>query len=486
MNPSSLFNHIDLIFRLNHSLSLLDSQGQVIFCKAQRAEDFGNLVAVGQNVNQYLKLLPSEVAVVNDPYSGGSHLSCFYLVCRFQSGAQKQQMNYFTLVKKILFKPRLRLAAHIDEEGVRVPPTPIGTFKEPNLLVIKAIAAHPLAPAKFESIILNEIEQLCKDAHLVGQLLRDHLRESPQAFLKDYSQIFRQGVNTLFDRVPDGIAEIQWPLGPSSSLQLKLNAQPKSLTFDFSGTGSMDEFGITDSACLGVCIASFLRWMGHPLVTTQALYDRIILIAPKGSFVNQSFPQPIFRGITDGVAYLSFCLASTFEKLRQPGIAAAFSGYSQCSFELDFGDQVFFDHVLPGSGGQSQGPGEVGAANWGLYQLQPSVEEIEAIYPMRFKTINIRKNSGGSGVHPGGAGQDKTIELLRDARFTWSFSHLHPKLRGSDGGRHGAPPEVVITLPGTKKQSQPLSGTLQLPVGSVISVHSSGGGGWGFQDTAGN
>ena len=484
MIAPSILNRLHLLFRGKSSAAIFDPQGQLVFSQADRPEDFGVLIASTQTMTKYFQLKPLDLAFMNDPYSGGSHLHHYFVTCAFSLKSGRSQAACFHFTKKLSFKPRLCDSSHIDEEGLRVPPTPIGSLNSLDLEILKAIGSHPKAPAKFAEVISNELSQLTNEVRSLSQIFEDFLQSPIQTFSKNFYQEVKLGVENLFDDLPDSSTEVLRPVGLNSAVHLKLHSNSKNLTFDFTGTEKSDEIGMTDAACLGVCVSTFLKWQKQPMVATQALLDRIILVAPKKSFVNVAHPQATYLGMTDGVAYLQHCLLHALESLDRNQPASAMSGYSQCSFEINFGDQVFFDHVLPGAGGSQNKIGRNGQSPWELHNLQPSVEEIEAQFPMLVRSIALRKNSGGSGISPGGSGQAKTFELLKPAKFTWLASQLTSKISGSEGGRPGSPPEIHILKPGQKKEVLPLRGSLQLEAGTIISLQSGGGGGWGFEAPA--
>lgn len=110
--------------------------------------------------------------------------------------------------------------------------------------------------------------------------------------------------------------------------------------------------------------------------------------------------------------------------------------------------------------------------------LEVPVELQEALFPIRVEEMAIRVDSGGPGRRRGGPGMTKTVRLLSDATLSASMDRVHcPPWGLHDGGagRSGGGTAVVdgVSAPFLKVSAMPL------PAGSVVTVASSGGGGFG-------
>jgi N-methylhydantoinase B len=107
------------------------------------------------------------------------------------------------------------------------------------------------------------------------------------------------------------------------------------------------------------------------------------------------------------------------------------------------------------------------------------VEVLEHDYPVLVERYALRKNSGGAGLHPGGMG------LIRDFRFLTevSVSLLTERRRhapyGLAGGQPGTCGKNVLMREKNQEDSLPGKANLVLQAGSVLSIRTPGGGGWG-------
>jgi N-methylhydantoinase B len=108
------------------------------------------------------------------------------------------------------------------------------------------------------------------------------------------------------------------------------------------------------------------------------------------------------------------------------------------------------------------------------------IEAFELAYPMRVRELRLRDGSGGDGLHPGGRGLRRTLEVVADD-VTVSLlgeRRLHPP-PGLAGGGDGAPGRAVLRFPDGTHEELPPKATRTVPRGTLVELDTPGGGGWG-------
>jgi N-methylhydantoinase B len=110
--------------------------------------------------------------------------------------------------------------------------------------------------------------------------------------------------------------------------------------------------------------------------------------------------------------------------------------------------------------------------------LNTPVEALEHAYPFRITRYGIRRGSGGEGVHRGGDGLRRDLEILGPARVTLLCERRAVGPSGARGGEDGAPGENVLIRDGVEERL-PGKTTFSVDAGDVVSIRSPGGGGWG-------
>jgi N-methylhydantoinase B len=139
---------------------------------------------------------------------------------------------------------------------------------------------------------------------------------------------------------------------------------------------------------------------------------------------------------------------------------------------------AYYETVGGGLGGAPQGPGLSGVHSHMSNSLNTPVEALEHAYPFRVVHYGIRRDSGGNGVHPGGDGLRRDIQLLTPGRVTLLTERRLRGPRGAAGGEDGTPGRNVLIRDGEETEL-PGKATFDAEENDVISVRTPGGGGWG-------
>lgn len=131
-----------------------------------------------------------------------------------------------------------------------------------------------------------------------------------------------------------------------------------------------------------------------------------------------------------------------------------------------------------GLGGSIHGDGE--SAIKGHDTVVIPVEVVEARYPVRIRRYVLRSNSAGQGRFRGGFGIIKEYEALVPVSLNAAYDRQVCPPQGLAGGKNGTPNELLI-LDRSGRAIHRVSKVTDLPVelGSVISLRTAGGGGFG-------
>jgi N-methylhydantoinase B len=133
-----------------------------------------------------------------------------------------------------------------------------------------------------------------------------------------------------------------------------------------------------------------------------------------------------------------------------------------------------------GWGAWSKGDGQDSLINEvnGSFRDLP-VEIFERKYPARILRYAIRTDSGGAGKFRGGNGTVRQYLLLDDANLSLWFERSVTPAWGLSGGEPGFGPEVVVREADGSETRMLKVNARPLKAGTVITVASGGGGGFG-------
>jgi N-methylhydantoinase B len=139
---------------------------------------------------------------------------------------------------------------------------------------------------------------------------------------------------------------------------------------------------------------------------------------------------------------------------------------------------AYYETAGGGMGGGPERPGLSGVHTHMSNTLNTPVEALEHAYPFRVLRYSLRPGTGGEGVHRGGEGILREIELLAPVEVTLLTERRNNGPSGAMGGGAGAPGENLLLRNGVEERL-PAKVTFRAEVGDVIRIATPGGGGWG-------
>ncbi len=451
--------------------------GTCLHLNPEYLSDYGTLPQALEVTQKYLKLQPGQVAIVNDPYSGGNILSTVTLILCVETQGPKPTPLLIALRKPL--RPHLRHVTNVEEEGLRIPPTLIGSKNEIFEDILSAISNHPLCPDEFTRNINTWFQELKKaEKNLLLSLKMRNFNLS-RTFFQSYLTSCYQMMRSHIEDLPLGEVIESFKLDGDESLQLNILSRGGEITFEFQASNPSKRYNLTDSATFGTCLAALLAYFEKPLVLNSGSFRAIKVNTPSLSWLSAKYPSPTFLGMSSGIHGVASSILHTLCTLGQEnsiGTSATIAPIIDLEFQSG---AHFFDTVYGGSGGTPNEPGQVGINFWERNKLSPSIEDLENRFPMIVDRITLRKSTGGSGENPGGSGVAKTFRVFEPATMKWSGDNLKIRPSGANGGMSGTETEFNLKPSGKKSEKLNSFGSLPLNIGDTITIKSAGGGGWG-------
>jgi len=146
---------------------------------------------------------------------------------------------------------------------------------------------------------------------------------------------------------------------------------------------------------------------------------------------------------------------------------------------------AYYETIAGGMGARPTKDGVSGVHTHMTNSLNTPAEALEYAYPVRLRRYSFRPGSGGRGLHIGGDGIVREIEVLTDAQVTLLADRRSRGPYGLSGGADGAPGRTVIVRQDGSEQEIPGKTSIRLRSGERVRVESPGGGGWGGPDKTG-
>jgi len=468
--------------RRDSSAALFDADGQMV---AQAAHIPVHLGAMPEAVTAVRALAPApgETFIINDPYTGGTHLPDITLV---HAIGVDGTVGGYTVVR----------AHHSDVGGSRpgsMPPASRSVFEEGLVIPPTRWARDGAVDAAIERLVLANVRTPnMRRGDLAAQLAacergaeryRALIAERGRAFVEaagrdllEYAE--RRTVAALATVIPDGTyAAKDWLEGDGVEerdveLRVAITAQGGRLRCDFTGTapaarGNVNcPLSVTRSAALFV-----VRCLVPDDVPTNGGVQRAVEVrAPKGCLVHARWPAAVVAGNVETSQRITDLL---FRALEVAGVAAQGQGTMN---NIVFGGRgwTYYETLGGGQGASEHGDGPSGVHVGMSNTRNTPIEAFELEHPMRIRAYQLRTGSGGGGRHRGGDGVIRDYEALAPVEASViSERRRHPP-RGARGGEDGAPGHNAVN-------GQDIGGraAVALDPGDVLRIETPGGGGWG-------
>ena len=475
----------------------------------------GTAVALGDHMPVHLGAMPmsveaalaelgtleeGDVALLNDPFRGGTHLPDITAVAAVREPGTGRLLGY--VASRAHHSDvggstpgSMPLAREIYEEGLRIPPVRLFRGGERVDDVWRLLLANVRTPEERAGDLDAQVAALHTGRTRLVEMARrrgaDIVLASMEALVAYADRLVAAGLA----RVPDGRWEGEDALeddgfgsGPIP-IRAALLVEGDRLTVDFEGTSPQVPGGvnavaaITSSATRYVvrCVVEAL--LGEPLPAGGGSMRGVTLRLPEGSVVNARPPASVAAGNVETSQRITDVLLRAFGAAL-PGRMPALSQGTMNNTTVGGIDPrtgrgfAYYETVGGGMGAGPEGPGLSGVHVHMSNSLNTPIEALEHAYPFRITRYDIRRGSGGDGFHRGGDGLRRDLMLLGDARVTLLCERRERGPSGAEGGADGAPGENVLVRGGVEERL-PGKVTFHARAGDVVSVRSPGGGGWG-------
>jgi N-methylhydantoinase B len=483
--------------RRDYSCAVFDAEGEVLAMGDHMPVHLGSMPRSVQAALEAFPLGPGDVAVLNDPYAGGTHLPDLTLVMPVFAARARTPLFYVANRAHHAdiggaHAGSMGLSREIFEEGLRVPPVKIMEKDRIVRDVMALLLTNVRTPREREGDLTAQIAA-CRigERRLIGMAEKYGRREvlAYGRHLLDYSA--RMMAATIA-AIPDGVYRAEDFLDDDGvteeplRIAVAIHIRGKNAEVDFTGSapqcaGSVNAVAaITESAVFYV----FRCLLDEEVPATSGLMRTVRVIAPQGTVVNARPPAAVAGGNVE----TSQRIVDTLLKALARAIPARIPAASQGTMNnLTFGGFdprhggapfAYYETIAGGTGG---GPGHAG--NHGTHShmtntLNTPVEVLEHVYPVRIHQYSLRESSAGRGKFPGGNGLIREIEALTEVQAAILSDRRKMPPYGLKGGSPGRAGKNELIVQGCM-QRLPSKCTFRVPSGGMIRIETPGGGGWG-------
>ena len=486
--------------RRDYSCAVFDAEARVIAMGDHMPVHLGSMPMSVHAAIASCKLGPGDVAMLNDPFRGGTHLPDITLVSPvYVKPAGNIRPDFYVASRAHhadvggTFPGSMGLCREIYQEGLRIPPVTLVRAGKIDADVLGLLLNNVRTPDEREGDLGAQIAACNTGSERLRDVCRryglDRTRRAAGELLEYSEEIMR----SFLRRVPAGTyrAEDFMDGDGISNKPVKIavavhfGKDNRVVTVDFTGSDPQVEGSINavEAITYSACFYVFRCLLVEDVPATAGLMRPVKVIAPAGTVVNARPPAAVAGGNVETSQRIVDVLLRALARALPDRIPAASSGTMN---NLTIGGMVpgsgqpfaYYETLAGGMGGRPTKPGVSGVHTHMTNSLNTPAEALEYAYPLRVRRYALRHGSGGRGKFSGGDGVVREIEVLTDADVTLLSDRRTSGPWGLAGGHNGKPGEAyLVRKAGVEKLPGKFS--MRLRKGERIRVESPGAGGWG-------
>jgi N-methylhydantoinase B len=481
--------------RRDYSCALFDGRGELVAQAAHIPVHLGSTPLSVRAAIERLDLRPGDVAALNDPFAGGTHLPDVTLVMPIFLPGQKTPFAYVANRAHHadiggMAPGSMALATEIYQEGFRLPPVKLVVGGQPARDIFELFLANTRVREEREGDLRAQVAALQIGSERTRALVEaagraevaaamDALKVYADRLMRAALRKLKWGTYTAEDFLDDD----GFGTGPIP-LRVAVKIGAARAIVDFTGSapqvrGSVNaNYAVTLSATFYVmkCLAA------EAIPANEGLMRPIRLIAPAGTIVNALPPAAVAGGNVETSQRIVDVLFRAMAEATDQVPAASSGSMSNLTIGgYDIFRSRHFSYYETIAGGVGAGRGHPGASGLHTHMtntLNTPIEALEAYYPMRITEYRVRRGSGGRGEYDGGNGLVREIECLVDSNVSLLTERRIIAPWGLNGGEAGQVGRNSVIHNGTLTRL-PGKANTQLTPGDRIRIETPGGGGWG-------
>ena len=426
---------------------------------------------------------PGDVFVVNDPYSGGTHLPDITLISALVH--DDAVLGYAVTRAHHSDIGGMRAGSmpadsqEIFQEGLVVPPVRLVREGRMDVDILDLILANSRTPELRRGDLMAQAA-----ANRIGQVRIDDLiarrgREVVRASFKEvvaYTERMARQTNRSLPPgtyTAEGELEGDGVVDEDIPIRVAVEITEDRMHIDFTGTagavrGNVNcPLAVTRSACY----FAFRVLLPIDIPANAGAYRPLSIHAPPGSLVNARPPSAVVAGNVE----TSQRIADTvLLALSEAADVPAQGQGTMNNLVMGSSGWTYYETLGGGQGASRSGDGDSGVHVGMTNTLNTPIEALEIEYPLRIERYELLYGTGGQGAHHGGDGLVRSVRVLEPASLSLLTDRRRHAPAGVGGGGPGARGRNVVG-----GEDAPAKGSRELSAGDEVEIFTPGGGGWG-------
>ncbi len=480
--------------RRDYSCAVFDSNGRVIAQGDHMPVHLGSMPMAVASALREIEIGPGDVVALNDPFAGGTHLPDVTLV----SGVFHKRRPLFFVANRAHHADiggatpgSMGLATDVYGEGLRIPPVRIVRAGCVDAEMMKLLLANVRGAAERRADFEAQIGSLKTGAARLLEIVDRRGASDALEYAAHLINYSSRMMRNAIAQIPDGVYEAEDALDDDgmSNEEVRIRARVKiegeRARVDFTGSARQVAGAINAVEAITVSAVSYVFrcLVGADVPASAGLMEPIEVVAPPGTVVNATHPASVAGGNVETSQRIVDTVLKALAKALPQKIPAASQGTMNnlTIGGIDTrtgGEFSYYETVAGGMGARPTLDGMSAVHTHMTNSLNTPAEALEYAYPLRVRRYEVRKNSGGAGLHRGGDGVVREIETLVPARMSLLADRRKRAPYGLRGGEDGATGRDII-ISGEEERRIEAKGSWQLEAGARVRIETPGGGGHG-------
>jgi N-methylhydantoinase B len=485
--------------RRDLSCAVFDAKGEMVAQAAHIPVHLGSMPLSVKAAIEAVPLGDGDMAVLNDPYQGGTHLPDITLVAPVYAGSVRPVFYAANRAHHAdvggVASGSMPLSTSLFQEGLIIPPLKLVNRGETDPRLLRLILANVRTPAEREGDFAAQVMANLTGVKRLQEMIARHglggTVTYSRALLDHAEAVMRRTIAAL----PDGTYACEDFLDDDGAgardvrIAVRIEIAGEKVRCDF--TDSADQVrgclnavrAITLSAVLYVfrCLAESLGFADAP--TNAGLLRPIRVTTRPGSILDARFPAAVAGGNVETSQRVVDVLLGALARAAPEIVPAASQGtmnnLAVGGIDPRTGEPfAYYETSGGGTGAWSGGDGESGVHSHMTNTLNTPIEALEYAYPLRVRRFGLRAGSGGAGCFRGGDGLVREIEFLAPGEATLLSERRVRGPWGLGGGGAGAPGRNTLVRKG-KEKTMPGKFHAEVHAGDRLRIETPGGGGFG-------
>ncbi|MDQ3662904.1 MAG: hydantoinase B/oxoprolinase family protein [Actinomycetota bacterium] len=481
-----------LLVRTSYSSNIKERKD----CSAALFDAAGTLVAQAEHIPVHLGAMPETVAavalrdpgpgdvfIVNDPFTGGSHLPDITLVSVLWH--ERERIGYAVTrahhsdVGGMQAGSMPADSSELFQEGIIIPPVRLVRDNGIRDDVLQLILANCRTPELRRGDLRAQLAANRLAATRLDELIHRRGRATVLAGFEEVVAYGERRAREFVSRLEDGVYEASGEIeGDGNSeddfrITASVAIEGEGLTVAFDGcapqvAGNVNcPLAVTRAACFFA-----LRVLLPPDMPSNEGVHRVMSVsAPERTLVNATRPAAVVAGNVE----TSQRIADTvLQALAQVADLPAQGQGTMNNLVIGGERWTYYETLGGGQGASSKGPGGSGVHVGMTNTLNTPIEAMELEYPLHVERYELVYGSGGEGRHRGGDGLVRVVRVMEDASLSLLADRRRHQPKGSAGGGDGSTGANLVNGSEVAPKAR-----ARLAAGDVVEVRTPGGGGWG-------